>query len=243
MAYSRPGGPQITERGLEMAGLKKGCRILDIGCGEGDSIVWLNEEKGMKAEGIDINLARIAEAKEQHPGIDVKYGDGEFLDEYMSFTFDAVLMEGCLSQINMPDEALHEAWCVLKKGGKLIISDVYEKDPNRGQMRAVRIEADRQSRIPHQEGDCENRGLKFVDFRFEGAFYQQPLIRQMEEIGYHILGFEDHSEELEAFLDEKAAAGTEREEALTQINRYLKAEAGGVKRDIGYFLLAAAKPL
>lgn len=243
MAYSRPGGHKLTQRGLEMAGLKEGGRVLDVGCGEGDSVAWLNEEKGMKAEGIDINLARISDAKEKHPGIDVKYGDGEFLDEYMSFTFDAVLMEGSLSQINMPDEAVHEAWCVLKKGGKLIISDIYEKDPNREQMRAVRIEAGRQSRIPHKEGDCENRGLKFVDFRFEGAFYQQPLIRQLEEIGYHIIGFEDRTEELEAYLAEKAEAGMEREEALTQINRYLKTEAGGESRDIGYFLLAAAKPL
>ena len=88
-------------------------------------------------------------------------------------------MESSLSLINMPDEALHEAYCVLKKGGRLIISDLYEKDPDEDQMRAVRIEADRQSRIPHKEGDCEERSLKFVDFRFEGAFYRDALIRQL----------------------------------------------------------------
>ena len=148
MAYSRPGGRALTDRGLALAGLRSGSRILDIGCGEGDTVAYLKEVQGMDAEGIDMNLAKISAAKEQHPGIDVKFGDGEFLDDYMSYTFDGILMESCLSLINMPDEALHEARCVLKKGGKLIISDFYEKDPDRDQMRAVRIEADRQSRKP-----------------------------------------------------------------------------------------------
>ena len=244
----------MTDRGLQLAGLKEGSRILDIGCGEGNTIAYLTEEKGMQAEGIDINLAAIAAAKEQHPGINAAFGDGEFLDSYMSFTFDGVLMESSLSLINMPDEALHEAYCVLKKGGKLIISDLYEKDPDRDQMRAVRIEANRQSRIPHQEGDCEDRGMKFVDFRFEGAFYEQPLIRQLEETGFHVIAFEDRSGDLQEWLagngeseasavpDAKAGASPD-EAALAKLSRYLKTEAGGKKRNIGYFQAVAAKPL
>ena len=100
-------------------------------------------------------------------------------------------------------------------------------------MRAVRIEADRQSRIPHKEGDCEERSLKFVDFRFEGAFYRDALIRQLEEIGYQVSAFEDRSEDLKGYS----------EEDLTSLNSYLKTEAGGKKRDIGYFLLIAVKPV
>lgn len=233
MAILRPGGKKLTDDALRMAGLREDGRILDVGCGEGDTVAQLTE-RGFEAEGIDMNLPRIAEAKELHPGIDVKFGDGEFLDSYMSYTFDGVLMESCLSLINMPDEALHEAYCVLKKGGKLMIADLYEKDPDEKQMRAVRIEADRQSRKPHQEGDCEERGLKFVDFRFEGAFYQQPLIRQLEETGFHVIGFEDRSEDLEDYL---------KEHTLEDLSQYIKAEAGGKKRNIGYFLLACAKPL
>ena len=242
MAYLRPGGQALTDRGLELAGLREGSRILDIGCGEGDTVAYL-QEKGIHAEGIEMNLSKVTEAKEIHPGIDVRFGDGEFLDSYMSYTFDGILMESSLSLINMPDEALHEAYCVLKKGGKLIISDLYEKEPDRDQMRAVRIEADRQSRIPHQEGDCEDRGLKFVRFRFEGAFYQEPLIRQLEETGFQVIAFEDRSDDLEDWLKEEAKAGRNREEALTGLNRYLKSEAGGCHRNIGYCQVTAVKPL
>ena len=227
MAILRPGGLELTDRGMELAEFSKGSRILDVGCGEGDSVAHLNEDLGMDAEGIDMNLVRISDAKEQHPGININFGDGEFLDAYMSFTFDGVLMEGSLSQINMPDEALHEAYCVMKKGGKLIISDLYEIDPDPQQMKAVRIEADRQARMPHKEGECEDRGLKFTDFRFEGAFYEEPLRRVIEEVGFRITGFEDHSEDAEKFFE---------------YFPHLNTESGGRKRRIGYFLLTAEKP-
>ena len=124
MAVLRPGELALTDKAIEIAGLKKGDRVLDIGCGEGDTVAHLME-LGMEAEGIDMSLKMLNAAKEKHPGINVKMGDGEFLDDYSSYTFDAITMECVLSLINIPDEALHEAWCVLKKGGKLIISDLY----------------------------------------------------------------------------------------------------------------------
>ncbi|MDO4745768.1 MAG: methyltransferase domain-containing protein, partial [Bacillota bacterium] len=122
MALFRPGEFAITDKAIEIAGLKKGDKILDIGCGEGDTVAHFNQ-LGMDAEGIDMSLKMLEAAKEKYPGINVKMGDGEFLDDYPSFTFDGITMECVLSLINIPDEALHEAWCVLKKGGKLIISD------------------------------------------------------------------------------------------------------------------------
>ena len=203
------------DRAVKAAGLKEGSRILDIGCGEGDVLEHLVTDLGMKAEGIDINVAKIAEAREKHPDLDVKFGDGEFLEDYTSFTFDAVLMEGCLSRINLPDEALHEAYCVLKKGGKLIVIDRYEKEPDSKQVEAVRIEAMRQAKMPRKDMECEDEGLKarFVDFRFEDRFFKDPLIRQIEETGYGSVAFED-------------------------------AEDGGDNKEgIGTFLLVATKPV
>ena len=188
----------ITERGLELASLEAGDRVLDIGCGAGDDVAYFSEKKGLKAEGIDISLAAISEAREKHPDIAVKFGDGEFLDDYSSFTFDGVFMQDVLRLINLPDEALHEAYCVLKKGGKLVIVDEYHKDPDPKKMKAVAIEAQRQSKIPHKEGDCETDPVRFVDFRFDGAFYEGPLKRQLEETGYVIKIFEDVTDAVEA---------------------------------------------
>ena len=62
-----------------------------------------------------MNLRFIEEGSKANPDLDIRLGDGEFLDDFSSKTFDGVFMECVLSVINMPDEALHEAYCVLKK--------------------------------------------------------------------------------------------------------------------------------
>ncbi|MCR5034065.1 MAG: methyltransferase domain-containing protein [Clostridia bacterium] len=217
MAITRPGGFDVTDKALEKANYKMGSRILDIGCGEGDTVDYLNR-MGLKAEGIDINLAKIDTAKKTFPGIDVKFGDGTFLDDYMSYTFDGIMMECSLSAMPQPDEALHEAYCVLKKGGRLIITDYYEKDPDPQKVKAVAMEAARQARLPHNEGDCDaGTPSHFTNFCFEGAFYKEPLIRMIEEeLGLHVLSFED--------------AG-------------VNVDTDSNKRDLGYFILVAQKPV
>ena len=213
----------MTVKALEIAGLGEGDRVLDIGCGEGDDVAFF-AERGLKAEGIDMSLTAVSRAREKHPGIDVKFGDGEFLDGYSSFTFDGVFMQRVLSLINIPDEALHEAYCVLKKGGKLVIVDEYYRRPDAKKMRAVAIEAERQSKRPRKEGDCEENPTRFVDFRFEGIFYAEPLKRQLEETGFVVKAFEDVTDDKTGgdAHGGKAAKGSE---------------------DTGLFLLVAEKPV
>lgn len=228
MTIARPGGFEVTDRALEIANYKKGSRILDIGCGGGDTVDHLNK-MGLKAEGIDINLAKIDEAKKAFPGINIKFGDGGFMDDYMSFTFDGIVMECSLSTFPQPDEALHEVYCVLKKGGRMIITDYYEKNPDPQQVKAVAIEAARQARMPHNEGDCEEGTVShFTDFCIEGAFYKEPLIRMLEdELGLRVMSFEDAGLQVGA------------DDLYTDV----KTEAAGKSRNLGYFILVAQKPV
>lgn len=262
MTIMRPGSFAITDRGIDLAKLPKGAKVLDIGCGEGDAVAHLCTEKGMDAEGIDMNLAMVSAAKEKHPDVRVKFGDGEFLDDYSSYTFDAVMMECVLSLINIPDESLHEAYCVLKKGGRLILSDLYYKDPDPKQMRAVKIEAARLAMKPHKEGDCEEHPERFVDFRLNGVFFEKPLRAQLEEIGYRIVAFEDRSTDLDNYVAQQLMDGAKLEDLMPGLvqggmadgdrsegdNGGGRSDSGksGDRRDrsgkIGYFLLVAQKP-
>jgi len=235
MAIMRPGEFNITDRGVELAGLKVGDKILDIGCGEGDTLNHLITDMGMTGEGIDMSLPRIQTANEKYPDIKIKFGDGEFLEDYSSFTFDAVFMECSLSMINLPDEALHEAYCVLKRGGKLVISDLYKKDPDDLQLKAMKIEAVRQSKIPRKEGDCGEHKPRFVDFRLDGLFFARPLVAQLEEIGYKVLAFEDRSKDLDEYVGQTLMnEGTL--ENLCVDKKVLE------QKNVGYFLLVAQKP-
>ncbi len=233
MSLVRPGKFDITDRAMEICALKKGAEVLDVGCGDGTAAEYLQDKYGYQMTGIDLSLAKISEGKERNGDLDLRMGDGEFLDDFTSFSFDCVMMECTLSLINLPDEALHEAYCVLKKGGKLFISDLYLKNPDPKQVKAIKIEADRQAKIPHKEGDCEEGKQRFVDFRFEGAFLKEPLIAYLEEIGYHVIAFEDRSADLDTYVAETILQEGSLDNCIT---------CAKGKKGVGYFMLVAEKP-
>lgn len=125
----RPGGLAVTRRALELCSFKEGDKILDVGCGYGVTVELLNREYGLDASGVDISTTLIEKGKERYPMLDLSFGDGEMLS-YPSLSFDGIFMECVLSLIEKKEEAVHEAYCLLKKGGKLIISDFYYKGAN-----------------------------------------------------------------------------------------------------------------
>lgn len=239
MSILRPGKFDITEKAIEACNFPKEAKLLDIGCGDGTIAQWLQEKYGYRVEGIDTNLARIEEGKAKNPELNLHFGDGEFLEDFSSYSFDGVLMECTLSLINLSDEALHEAYCVLKKGGKLIISDLYMRNPDPKKVEAIRIEAERLSKIPHQSNECsdecaEEHTKRFLDFRFEGRMIKEPMIKFMEEIGYKILLWEDRTADLETYVAETIMEKGSLEDCITDAKK---------EKDTGYFLLVAEKPL
>ena len=233
MSLVRPGKFEITDKAMELCQLDKGAKVLDVGCGDGTAAEYLQDKDGYQVTGIDLNLAKISEGKERNGKLDLRMGDGEFLDEFPSYSFDCVMMECTLSLINLPDEALHEAYCVLKKGGKLFISDLYMKNPDPKQVQAIKIEAERQAKIPHKEEDCGEGQMRFVDFRFEGAFIKEPMIAYLEEVGYQVVAFEDRSDDLDTYVAETILQEGSLDNCVT---------CAKGKKGIGYFMLVAEKP-
>jgi len=126
---SHPGGIDITKRAFEACDLPTSAKILDIGCGCGDTAAYLAGEYGFSVTGIDNSAEAISQAKGKHPGIEFIEGDGQWLD-FASLSFDCVLIECALSLMSHPVEAIHEAYCVLKEGGYIIIHDLYLPNPS-----------------------------------------------------------------------------------------------------------------
>jgi SAM-dependent methyltransferase len=243
MSGFRPGGFRITKKAMEIWKLPKGARVLDVGCGTGETAEFLEKEYGFACSGVDLFMSMIKEGKTRNPGLDISYGDGEFLDNFPSFSFDGVVMECTLSLINLPGEALHEAYCVLKKGGKLFLSDLYIKNPDPGFIAALRIEAERQSRKPHKEGECdtgcaEEHKNRPVSFRADGRFLMEPLIEALAETGYRHIAWEDCSAELDRFVAEKLMRDGTLEGCLCDAALHPKD-----KFKTGYFMLTAEKPI
>ena len=233
----RPGGTKITKEAADIMGLPPGSKVLEIGCGKGETLEFLTKEYGWDMTAIDMDLEMVAAAKERVKDADVRYGDGEFLEDFLSKTFDGVVIECVLSLINLPDESLNEIYCVLKNGGKLFISDLYMRDPDPDQVKAIRIEAARQARIPHEYNECsddcaDDHKKRFVNFRFEGRFIKEALLEELENDGFKVLKFEDKTEELKEFIGQAIMDGE-------PVCQYFEEHKG--KKDTGYFMLVAEK--
>jgi ubiquinone/menaquinone biosynthesis C-methylase UbiE len=59
-----PTNMDTVHKMLEMAAVKKGDVVYDLGCGDGRIVVTAAKERGARGVGIDLNPDRIAEAKE-----------------------------------------------------------------------------------------------------------------------------------------------------------------------------------
>lgn len=108
----------MTKRLLSLCALSANARVLDIGCGDGQTVGFLNGKDGVEAWGID-----------PKPGAGGRLiaGRAEALP-FETASFDAVLLECSLSVIPGPDAALAEAARVLKPEGLLYIADLYAPD-------------------------------------------------------------------------------------------------------------------
>ena len=110
---AHPGGEAHTRRMIELAALEPHASVLDMGAGAGEAVRLLRE-MGFAAQGVD----------RKPRGGSVEQGDFLRLpcpDE----SFDAVISQCAFFVSGNVEKALSEAHRLLKKGGKLLLSDVW----------------------------------------------------------------------------------------------------------------------
>lgn len=116
----RPGGLDLTRRGLDLCGrhcgLARQARVLDLGCGAGATLRMLAEE-GYRAFGLDrhspaFRTGAVLLADVMRP----PFADG---------AMDALVCECVLSLLPSPQTALEEWRRVLRPGGALLLTEFY----------------------------------------------------------------------------------------------------------------------
>src|SRR3954465_15549954 len=93
-------------------------RVLDLGCGEGELLAWLVEQKRVLARGVEISPAQVRRAIGR--GVSVFQGDiDEGLKDYPDKAFDYVILSQTLQETRSPLQVLRE---ILRVGRRAIIS-------------------------------------------------------------------------------------------------------------------------
>jgi ubiquinone/menaquinone biosynthesis C-methylase UbiE len=123
-----PGGLRLTDRAARLAGLSPEMKLLDIGCGNGESLGHLSAKFGIIPYGIDISDEAIecARQKSNPHRAQLSVGSAQSLPYEDSF-FDAALCECVFSILDSFCGALAEIRRVLSPNGILIASDICKR--------------------------------------------------------------------------------------------------------------------
>lgn len=110
---------------VEKARIKKGGRILDVGCGVGGSSIWLAENLGAVTVGITISPVQVEIARKLARDRKVKSSFLLMDAEKMSLTesYDVIWAVAVLSHFRNQENFLRSATKLLNKRGKFIIFD------------------------------------------------------------------------------------------------------------------------
>ncbi len=148
-------------------------RVLDLGCGNGDLLAWLEYHKKIKGTGIEQNKEKAALCIER--GLTVLQGDmNEEVDEYPDHSFDYIILSQTLQQVFEPARLLYS----LSRVGKRVIVSF----PNFSHY-AIRLQlllsgrAPKSEQLPYSWYDSPNiRVITLADFR-----------KFAQDVGYRII--------------------------------------------------------
>ncbi len=142
--------------------IEPGSRIIDLGCGKGDLLNYLEQIKNVRGMGIEQDEERVAQCIAK--GLSVVQGDiNDELKDYPDNTFDYVVLSQTLQQVYHPEQLINE---MLRTGKHGIVSF-----PNFGHWRIRRQllltgHAPMTRELPYEWYDSPNiRCITLKDFR------------------------------------------------------------------------------
>ena len=170
----RPGGLALTGRAANYCGLGPGDRVLDVGCGTGATTAFLKAEYGARAFGIDLSRLLVTDARNKVPSVGWIRGSAMALPIKTS-VFSTVFCECVCSLLPDAASALNGFYRVLQPGGHLVIADLYWRTADA----TVTVQS------VAAGGGC-----------LAGAVDRHTMVRRIEDAGFEIDLWEDHSNAL-----------------------------------------------
>jgi ubiquinone/menaquinone biosynthesis C-methylase UbiE len=114
---------KFKQKIFEIAKLKDGDKVLDVGCGNGTLLNLLKQKADISPYGIDISPNMISQCKSKYPDYNFSVSSGEQLP-FNDNTFDMVTTCCVLHHFDNANNFFKEAYRVLKPNGKIIVNDI-----------------------------------------------------------------------------------------------------------------------
>ncbi|HYA92536.1 MAG TPA: methionine biosynthesis protein MetW [Thermodesulfobacteriota bacterium] len=111
-----PSNPPLDHKAI-LGWVHQGSAVLDLGCGDGELLTLLVEERHVRAQGIEIDEQAIYQCVAK--GLSVFHEDiDNGLSDYADRSFDYVILNQTFQQVKSPDLVLKEA---LRVGWQVIV--------------------------------------------------------------------------------------------------------------------------
>jgi 2-polyprenyl-3-methyl-5-hydroxy-6-metoxy-1,4-benzoquinol methylase len=122
----------IRRRGFLLGHVRKGVKVLDVGCGEGRFAAEL-ARAGTEVVGIDVAAEPLRRARERHPELDLRQISAAGAWPLQDASFDAVWVGEVIEHVADTAGWLSELRRVLRSGGTLLLST-----PDHGRLEMLR---------------------------------------------------------------------------------------------------------
>ncbi|MBQ12054.1 MAG: hypothetical protein CMJ45_10960 [Planctomyces sp.] len=217
---------------VEKGRIKDDASVLDLGCGNGTTAIWLSKAQGCKVTGVDLSGVRVDNAKADRLRQDAALQDRLVFEKasatdlpFREGAFTHVWSQAVIYHVHDKVAALKEAYRVLDDGGIMVFDDLLKPQPN--------ISADAQEFV-------YKRLLYDTDFSFDS--YQDALREQ----GFKILEAQDLSEHLKTSYLTLAdrtpkGAGEHSEHYEWLSNAYIETAKAVDNRELGWGLFICQK--
>ncbi len=119
-----PGGLELLQKALPSLPLPAQANVLDIGCGYGETLAFLQENYAIQAIGLEKEQAILQVAQKKHPKVQFLQVDLQDSPFPVS-NQDCIIAECIFSLLDKPKTVIEASFHALKPDGFLYISDLY----------------------------------------------------------------------------------------------------------------------